>query len=90
MKLGSLVVYGWNYKEDEYHSKPEKFGLIVGEMKDALDVTTERLVKDNNSNKWDVEIHEGSESVDVMWDNGSVEECSVENLFEVGTCQIGI
>jgi len=93
MKLGSLVVYGWKYEEDQYYSKPEKFGIIIGEKMSSNEVLTECLVKDSNNKnhqKWDVELEECRESVSVMWDNGAVEECSIENLFEVGTCETGI
>ena len=53
------------------------------------DVTMERLYKENGL--WDAEemVVDG-EAVDVLWNDGIVEACSIENLVEVEECLIGI
>lgn len=91
MKSGSLVVYGWQVDEEPYYEDPDRYGIVVSEKKKNSNITTENLILLEETDEWEVELFEGALSVDVLWsDNGLIEECSLENLFEVDSCQIGI
>ena len=88
MKTGTLVAYGWKYNSEEYISEPEKYGITLTEPVWCEESPTEMLIKEGED--WDIEIMEGANNVNVLWNSGIVEECSMENLLEVKKCQTGI
>ena len=85
--IGSLVAYGWKFERDHYYSEPDKFGIIVSDSRFDEDVIEEELYKDDGG--FDIAHLYGSKAVDVLWQTGLIEGCSVENLIEVGKCQTG-
>tara|TARA_A100001011_G_C14107703_1_gene755566 strand:- start:259 stop:525 length:267 start_codon:yes stop_codon:yes gene_type:complete len=88
MKKGTLVAYGWKHDKEEYISDPEKYGITITDPMWHAETTAEVLVREGED--WDIEELEGVEAVNVLWHNGSIESCSIENLFEVKKCQTGI
>ena len=89
MKQGNLVMYGWTWRNEIFHDVSGRIGLVISNIRWDEDVTVEKLYRENGI--WEAEPEcEDGEAVDVLWNTGSIEACSIENLVEVKKCQIGI
>ena len=83
MSKNSIVQKGWYYRRSPIIQETSPIGIIIDAPVWSL-ALSEKLTYSKKTNSYSVvDIHDQTFTVNVLWNNNLVENCSLRNLVEV-------